>query len=231
MKIGIMQPYLFPYIGYFQLVHAVDKFVILDNVNFINRGWINRNRILVNGKDFLFSIPVKDASQNKLILDCSFGDDPWQKKFLRTIEMNYKKAPFFEPVYALIDKIVHYDDKQISRFVVHQLTSIFNYLDLNPTIEPTSSVYETSDVKGEEKIMAICKQEKASHYINPIGGSELYDRSRFEHENIQLSFLKTREIVYEQGANPFVPYLSIIDILMYNSKERVQNYLNEYDLI
>lgn len=231
MRLGIMQPYLFPYIGYFQLVSAVDKFVLLDNVNYINRGWINRNRILVNGKDFLFTVPVSDASQNKLILECSFAADGWQKKFLRTIEMNYKKAPFFQPVYELIARIVDFSDKQVPGFVFNHLQVIFDYLDMKPVIAPTAAVYETDGLRSEEKIIAICKQENASHYINPIGGAELYDKERFTREGMQLSFLKTREIRYQQFAEPFVPWLSVIDVLMFNPKEKVQLYLNEYDLI
>ncbi|MBL8028978.1 MAG: WbqC family protein [Fibrobacteres bacterium] len=231
MKIGIMQPYIFPYVGYFQLVHAVDKFVLLDDVNFIKRGWINRNRILVNGNDYLFSIPVKNASQNRLILDCEFSDEPWQDKFLKTIEFNYKKAPFANDVIPLIERIVNFADRRISPFVYNHLNQIFGYLDFKKEIIPSSAVYNTGDFKAQDKILEICKKEHATHYINPIGGVELYDSSKFKNENIQLSFIKSGEVVYGQGSGEFVPWLSIIDVLMFNSKSQIVEFLNRYTLV
>ena len=96
MKLAIMQPYIFPYIGYFQLINAVDKFVIRDDVNFIMRGWINRNRILVNDSDSLFSIPVEKASQNTLTSDCVLADLRVTGKLLKSIEHYYKKATTFK---------------------------------------------------------------------------------------------------------------------------------------
>jgi len=231
MKIAIMQPYLFPYIGYFQLIYAVDKFVVLDDVNFINRGWINRNKILVNGKEHLFSIPIKKVSQNKLILECVLSDELWQKKFLKTIEMNYKKAPFFTEVFQLISNIVNSQEKNLSLFIFHHIKRIFEFLNLEICIIPSSSVYETIGLKAQEKIINICIKEKATHYINPIGGTELYDKKRFTQENIQLNFLKTNDIIYSQNSNNFIGCLSIIDVLMFNSKIDITDMLGNYELV
>lgn len=105
MKIAVMQPYLFPYIGYFQLLNAVDMFVVFDDVNFIKKGWINRNNILVNRQKYLFTVPLKDASQNKLIKEVQIADDGWQEKFLKTVAQSYKKAEFFDEAFALIEKL------------------------------------------------------------------------------------------------------------------------------
>lgn len=231
MKLAIMQPYLFPYIGYFQLINAVDKFVLLDDVNFINRGWINRNRILVNGREYLFTVPIKKASQNKLILECELSDELWQNKFLKTIEMHYKKAPYYNDVYPLIAEIVNNNQKNLSLFILSHIQKIFKFLNLKINVIPTSSVYKTLDLKAQEKIIEICKIEKATEYINPIGGTELYDKNRFLQENTMLFFLKTKEIKYTQFNSNFIPWLSIIDLLMFNSKQTVVGFLDQYNLI
>jgi hypothetical protein len=230
MKIAIMQPYLFPYIGYFQLIYAVDKFVFLDDVNFIKRGWINRNRILVNGIEHLFSVPVKKISQNKLILECELAES-WKEDFLKTIEMSYKKAPYFTFAYPLILDIINFKEQNLSLYIVNHIKRIFEYLDIKIHVIPSSSIYRTSELKAQDKIIQICKEENASEYINPIGGTELYDKNKFSEENITLKFLKTSEIIYKQFRHTFVPFLSIIDILMFNSKEEIKIMLDKYTLV
>lgn len=98
-----MQPYLFPYLGYFQLIQAVDKFILLDDVNFIKRGWVNRNRILVNGKDHLFSLPLQRASQFKKINDLKLADYPgWRNRFFKTLTHAYRQASQYEPVMKML---------------------------------------------------------------------------------------------------------------------------------
>ena len=226
-----MQPYLFPYIGYFQLMHAADKFVILDDVNHIKRGWINRNRILVNGKDYLFSIPIKNASQNNLILECELSEDPWKQKFLKTIEMNYKKSSEFEEVFPVISNIVNCQEKNLSRYIFYHFQKIFEFLQMEICVITSSSIYKTEHLKAQEKIIEICKKEKALYYINPIGGTELYDKKKFIAENIQLRFLKTNSILYKQNAEKFVPWLSIIDVLMFNTRQTIIEFLEQYTLI
>ena len=136
MKLAIMQPYIFPYIGYFQLIKAVDKFVLYDDVNFINRGWINRNRILVNGQDSMFTIPLKDASQNKLINEIDVNwDNNWKGKFLKTIEQAYKKAPFYEKILPIIEKTIEVQEVQFNKIIENNLRLICEYLssDGSPT--------------------------------------------------------------------------------------------------
>jgi len=232
MKLGVMQPYFLPYIGYFQLMHAVDKFVILDDVNFINRGWINRNRILLNGKAHLFTIPLKDASQNKLIKDIEISrEGNWRTKFLKTISMNYKPAPFFATVFPMITKLISSDDNLISKFIIKSLIEIMGYLNIKTTLIKTSTFYENQPLKAEEKIIDICRKENAKVYINPVGGLHLYSKERFEEEGIELSFINTRPITYKQFGNEFVPWLSVIDVLMFNSKEDISGYLNNYEFL
>ena len=227
-----MQPYIFPYIGYFQLIKAVDKFVLYDDVNFINRGWINRNRILVNGKDSMFTIPLKDASQNKLINEIDVNwDNNWKSKFLKTIEQAYKKAPFYENVLPIIEKTIDVGEVQFSKIIENNLRLICEYLEIETEIMSSSSIYQNADKKAQERILYICSQEKANHYINPIGGFELYDKKIFANENMQMNFIKSLPVEYKQFKNDFVPWLSIIDVLMFNSREEINKFLDNYELV
>jgi hypothetical protein len=232
MKIAIMQPYIFPYLGYFQLIAAVDKFVILDDVNYINKGWINRNRILINGKPSMFTVPLDQASQNRLIKDISLSHDKrWGTKFLKSIEMAYKKTPYFADFFPLIKAGVERNVQGISDMVYYSLVDICTYLNINTEIVPHSEIYHTDGLQGQEKILKICMHSNATHYINPIGGMELYDRILFNERNIDLNFLSPHLEPYAQNSDEFVAGLSIIDVLMYNSPAQVKNYLKSYTLI
>ncbi len=227
-----MQPYIFPYIGYFQLINAVDKFVIYDDVNFINKGWINRNRILNNGKDSLFSIPLKEASQNKLINEIEVNwDSAWKSKFLKNLNQCYRKAPFYQAILPIIQETFSIDNEPISKVIEYNLRLICGYLDIKTEIISSSAIYENTHLKAQERILAICLQEKATQYINPIGGLELYDKDFFEAKNINLNFIKSKPIEYPQFKNEFVPWLSTIDVLMFNSKKIVKDFLGNYELI
>ena len=227
-----MQPYIFPYIGYFQLIKVVDKFVLYDDVNFITRGWINRNRILVNGKDSMFSIPLKDASQNKLINEIDVNwDNNWKSKFLKTIEQSYKKAPFYAEVLPIIEKTIEASGGLFSSIIEVNLRLICDYLEIKTEIISSSTIYQNTDKKAQERILDICLQEKANHYINPIGGLELYDKDIFAKENTTMNFIKSKSVEYKQFKNDFVPWLSIIDVLMFNSKEEINKFLDNYELV
>jgi hypothetical protein len=232
MKLGIMQPYIFPYIGYFQLINVVDKFVIYDDVNFINKGWINRNRILNNGKDNLFTIPLKEASQNKLINEIDINwDIAWKSKFLKTLEQCYKKAPFYSEILPIIEQTLSIDNEPVSKVIEHNLKLICDYLGIKTEIVSSSVIYQNTHLKAQERILDICLQEKVSQYINPIGGLELYDKDFFETKGVQLNFVKSNPIEYPQFKNEFVPWLSMIDVLMFNSKEKIKEFLDNYELI
>ena len=232
MTIAIMQPYIFPYVGYFQLINAVDKFIIYDDVNFINKGWINRNNVLVSGQAHLFTIPLKDASQNKLINEVQVSkSEPWQKKFLKTLQQSYQKAPYYQKVFVLIEEIVNLDVETIYDLTFEALVRTCNYMEIKTEIVASSSIYQNTHLKGQERILDICKQEGADHYINPIGGMELYDKVKFEKEGIKLNFIKSVSCPYNQFKNAFVPWLSIIDILMFNDPEAIREQLKAYELI
>ncbi|GAB3182068.1 WbqC family protein [Telluribacter humicola] len=232
MTIAIMQPYFLPYIGYYQLIKAVDKFVMYDDVNFINRGWINRNNMLVGGKAHLFTIPLKDASQNKLINEVALADDAqWRKKLLKTIQQSYQKAPCFKGVFPIIENIVNYTTESISELALQGLVQVNTYLGITTEIIPSSTVYANSELKGQDRILDICQKENATRYINPIGGMELYDKRKFEGEGIELYFIKSLPHSYPQFKNDFVPWLSMLDVLMFNEVSTVHELLTAYELI
>jgi len=235
MIVGIMQPYFFPYIGYFQLIAAVNKFVIYDDVNFIKGGWINRNNILINKKSNLFTVPLAKASSNTLINDTKINlkfYNIWKVKFLRSLEHSYKKAPYFTEVYNLIENVLEINENDlISKLAVNSIKNVIDYLQLDTEICETSENYNNKIKSGQERVLDICRIEQASQYINPIGGIELYSKNTFKENGIVLNFVKSKPIVYTQFDNDFSPWLSIIDVLMFNSVGEVNKMINQYELV
>lgn len=232
MKIGIMQPYFLPYIGYWQLLNAVDKYVIYDDVNYIKGGWINRNRILINKETKYFNVKLNGASPNKLINEVEVSNDNiWQKKLLKTIEENYKKAPFFKEVFSVIDKIIENDEKNLAKYLEFSIKEICKYLDIKTELILSSNLEKNNSLKGKDKVITICKKLNGTEYYNAIGGQELYSFEEFKQNGIELRFLKTNEIIYKQFGDEFISNLSILDVLMFNSKEKVKEFLNNYSLI
>lgn len=231
MKVAIMQPYFFPYIGYFQLIDAVDKFIVYDDVNYINRGWINRNNILINGRAGLISVPLQGASQNKLIKDIApVADEKWKNTLLKTIEHNYKKAPFFSVVFNMICQVLNSNSSSISELNYKSIIMICKYLGITTEFVKTSEKYQNSELKGLYRILDICKKEGATHYFNPIGGTELYDRELFRKNALSLSFLKSNLEPYEQFQHEFIPALSILDVLMFRDTAAIKKMLLNYNL-
>lgn len=223
-----MQPYLFPYIGYFQLINSVDKFVFYDDVSFIKQGWINRNNILLDGKKYMFSLPVKNISSFCTINNTIVSDLPfkWNFKLISTIQQSYKKAPYFNMAFPQIENILKDSiGRPISDVSKDSIKMVLDYLGLNKVIIETSAIYNNNHLKSEERVIDICIKENASEYINPIGGSDLYFEKNFKRNNINLKFLKSNEIIYHQLNQEFVHSLSIIDIIMFNDVEMINNEL------
>lgn len=227
-----MQPYFLPYIGYFQLLTAVDTFVVLDDVNYINRGWINRNRLLIKGVAHTFTVPLRDASQNKRICDIDLvNEQHWRSKFLRTIKQAYRGAPCYAKVYPLLVEMANCRSIRLDEFILNSLRIILRYLSIEVEIVSTSRAYKNENLKGQDRILDICKKEKANLYLNPIGGTNLYDRDAFLEQGIQIKFLKSHSIFYRQGKSEHVPGLSIIDVLMFNEIPVVKAFLTEMELV
>lgn len=232
MKVAIMQPYFFPYIGYFQLINAVDVFVIYDDVNYIKKGWINRNTILVNGKGFLFNIPLQKASQNKVINQIIIEyNSTWKINLLKTITFSYKKAPFYTEVFPIIKNIIEHDEKNLAKFITHSLREICCFLSISTTIVNSSDIEKNNDLKAQNKIIEICKMQEADSYINAIGGTALYNKDAFIKSGLSLNFIKSKAIIYPQFKNEFIPWLSIIDVLMFNTVTDIKKMLNQYELL
>lgn len=228
MKLGIMQPYFMPYIGYFQLMKAVDKYIVYDDVNYIKGGWVSRNNILVNGEKKMFTITLNGASPNKFFNEIEIGDN--FKKLIKTLQMNYSKSSHFEPTMALIEKIISFPNKQLSLFIVNSFREILNYLSIDTEILISSELHKDRLLKGKDKVLHICEILNADTYYNAIGGQELYNKKEFKEHGIKLLFLETEIIEYPQHAKEFVPHLSIIDVLMNNSKEEINLLLDSYIL-
>lgn len=232
MKLGIMQPYLLPYIGYFQLINIVDKFVVFDDVNYIKKGWINRNNILINNRKTLFTLPVEKASQNQMIKNIRIFEPIINKeKLLDKIVHSYRRAPQFESTYLLIKNILLNTEKNISDYNINSIKEICRYLDIKTDITKASCLKNNKDLKAEDKIIDICKLVNYETYINPIGGFELYSKEKFSKNNIELYFIKTKNIKYEQFNSNYVEDLSIIDVLMFNKKEKIKKMLDECILL
>ncbi|MBX7093209.1 MAG: WbqC family protein [Flavobacteriales bacterium] len=230
MKLAVMQPYFFPYLGYYQLLNATDHFVFLDNVNYINKGWINRNNILVNGKPSLFTIPLSNGSQNEMINNVKVANaDAWRTKFLKTIEMNYKKAPFYSNTLDIIDSSIDLNDQRISTWAEKSIINVSSYLGFQKQFSRSSSL-SNIDVKGEERIISICLHHNAEMYVNLPGGKHLYHADKFQENGIELCFIDMQNSEYSQGKFPFVPYLSMIDVLMWNNVDSIKLMLSKYNL-
>ena len=234
MKVAVMQPYLFPYIGYFQLVNAVDYFVFADDVNYIKRGHINRNKILLNNKEQYFTVPCHKPSQNRLINEIKIADDikGYPDNLLSTIRQAYKKAPFFDQIFPIIQSIFNHQYTDIYELAANSVINISNYLEIGTTFTYSSITF--GDTKGQERstrLINITKESGSNHYINPIGGNVLYDKEHFKNNGVTLEFLSPQITAFKQFNDDFVPNLSIIDVLMFNSPEQTKILLEQYKLV
>jgi hypothetical protein len=224
MKIAIMQPYFFPYIGYFQLINAVDKFVIYDDVNFIKQGWINRNYIMLNEHVQLFSLPVKDISSFRKINETQINTQDFRrikKKILKTIQQAYSKSLNYETIFPVIENTLNIQSDFISDYAKESIFAVIDYLNINTKIIKSSEIYNNSNLNSWKRIVDICKKENSDNYINPIGGKTLYDISDFRKSTIELEFLQTQSDLSK---------LSIIDMLMTKTKAEIKENLYKYEL-
>jgi hypothetical protein len=232
-KVAIMQPYFLPYIGYFQLINAVDEFIIYDNIQYTKKGWINRNRILDNGSDKLFTVPLKKDSDYLDVVDRKLSDtwDKDRKKLINSLYTLYHKAPYFEEAYSIVTECLLDDENNLFNFILNSLNRVNKYLDIETSIVISSSIGVDHSLKSQDKVLAICKAREATTYINAIGGMELYSKTVFESNELELKFIKSHSITYDQFDGAFVPWLSIVDVMMFNSKDTIKEYLNSYTLI
>ena len=223
-----MQPYFFPYLGYFQLINAVEQFVILDNVNYIKRGFVNRNYILLNNQAYLITLPIDKASQNRPINQHQHLKQV--DKLFKTITTTYKKAPYFKQVIEIVEKCLYEPEVKLEKYLSYQLQLICDYLEISTNFTYASDYAISEQSSGQQKIIDICLATQATDYINPAGGVEIYDRALFAEHNLNINFINTEAYCYQQFNDEFVNNLSIIDVLMFNSKTQVQTLLTRYKL-
>lgn len=231
MIIAGSQPYFIPYIGYWQLINLADVFVIGDDYHYIERGWINRNRILQNGKAAFFNIEIDHASSNKNIGELYLSDKYNSEKKLMQLRTVYRKAPQFEAGFELMRQILEFEGKNLADYLEHSLHCVCDYLGITTKIIRSSAVPGNAELKREYRIFHQCEYFGMDTYINAIGGRELYDYDQFRERGIKLGFLQTGDIQYAQFGQEFIPSLSIIDVIMFNSKEEIREMLNQYTIL
>jgi hypothetical protein len=232
MKVAIMQPYFFPYLGYFQLMAAVDVFIVYDNIQYTKKGWINRNRLLRNGEAAVFSLPLQNASDFLEIRERSIAADFKPEKLLNKFAGAYRHAPGFASVFPLIDEIVRYEEANLFRFLYHSIRRTCEYLDIRTQLRISSEMDVDHGLTKQEKVLAICRAAGAATYVNSIGGVDLYSSAEFRKWDVDLKFLRSAPFEYGQFDHDFTPLLSIVDVLMFNPIETVRARLSSgYELI
>ena len=222
MRLAIMQPYFFPYIGYFQLIAAVDLFIVYDGIKYTKKGWINRNRMLVNGKDVLFSLPLKGDSDNLDVRERELSTDFSRDKLLNKVSGAYRRAPYFAETFPLIEQIVLNKESNLFRFLHYSIIKTCAHLGIATQIKVSSDMAIDHDLTNQGKVLALCRASGANTYVNAIGGIELYSKEAFQEKGIDLKFIRAKPFEYAQFGEPFVPWLSIIDVMMFNSLETIQ---------
>lgn len=232
MRLSIMQPYFLPYIGYFQLIAASDLFILYDNIKYTKKGWINRNRILQNGRDNLFSLPLRKDSDFLDIGEREIHENFDRSKLLNQFKGAYAHAPYFTKTFPLLEQIIHYEDRNLFRFIHHSLIKTCEHLGISTEVRMSSHIEIDHNLKNQDKVLALCKALKADIYINAIGGVDIYSKDEFEINGINLKFIKSKPFEYKQLSKDFVPWLSIIDVMMFNPFEPILDcILNNYELI
>ncbi len=233
MKAAVMQPYIFPYIGYFQLVHAVDTFVFADDVNFIKGGWINRNRILLQNRVHIISFPCMKRSQNKMINEVSINmGSRAYANLLLTIQQAYGKAPYFGMVFPRVKSLFYKGYKNLSELASASVMETANYLELDTNFLFTSGNFgHTKGLEKSDRVIQITKELGSRDYINAIGGQGLYEKDYFKKGGVSLQFIKTGDIAYRQFQSGFIPNLSILDVVMFNSVADSKMLLDQFTLV
>jgi hypothetical protein len=229
--LAIMQPYFFPYIGYFQLIAAVDLFIVYDNIKYTKKGWINRNRLLQNGKGVMFTLPLKYDSDYLDVVAREVAPDFNREKLLSQFKGAYRHAPYFSQTFPLIEKVVRYEDMNLFRFLHHSIVMTCEHLGITTEIRMSSDIAIDHGLKQQDKVLALCKAVGASTYVNAIGGLELYSTAAFNINKIKLKFIQSREFEYPQFADEFVPWLSITDMLMSVGSTATKTHLHNFNLI
>jgi len=232
VKLAIMQPYFFPYIGYFQLIAAVDLFVVYDNIKYTKKGWISRNRILQHGKGTTFSLPLKNDSDYLDICERELAADFNRDKLLNRIEGAYRRAPFLAQTFPLVEEVIRYHDTNLFRFLHHSIVRTCKHLGITTEIRISSGIAIDHDLKNKDRVIALCGAVGAITYVNAIGGLDLYAKEDFSNQGFELKFIRSKPFDYPQFGDAFVPWLSIIDVMMFNPLDTIRARIStDYELV
>lgn len=230
-KLAIMQPYLLPYIGYWQLLAAVDEFVVYDNIKYTKAGWINRNRFLQSGGPALFTLPVAKDSDSLSVRERRVsGGASDRAKIINRLAASYARAPHFTTVFPMLEAVFRDPSPGLFDFVYSSIRRVAQYLEIATPLVVSSTIAMDHTLRAQDRVIGTCKALGATHYLNLPGGRDLYDRGAFAGEGIELRFVQPRHVAYPQLGGEFVPNLSIIDVMMFNSTDRTRALLAEWDL-
>lgn len=234
MILGIMQPYFFPYIGYISLIKHVDKFILLDDVQFIRHGWIERNRILkpMDGWQY-FRVPLKYHSRETKIKEILIDNEQnWKKKIIAQLQHYKKSSPFFPEVIGLLDELFDQNYFDITGLNEAALNKVCKYLNIETPINTFSKLsLQIEPVNSpDDWALNICKALNADEYWNPPGGKDLFNKSKYDANQIRLYFQQTRLQEYDQKRVKFEPGLSILDVMMFNSPDVINQMLDDYEI-
>ena len=232
MKLAIMQPYFFPYIGYFQLIDSVDKFIVYDNLKYTKKGWIKHNHILVNGKTAVLSLSIKKDSDFLDIRDRELSEDFRSEKLLNQLRGAYRRAPYFTQTLPLIERVLNCGERNLFKYLHHSLIRTCEHLAITTRFTISSEIPINHELRNQDKVIAFCEELGADTYINPIGGRDLYSADEFRKRGITLKFLHSKPLVYPQPGVVFTPDLSIIDVMMFNPLAIVRDWIaNNYEWV
>jgi hypothetical protein len=232
MRTAIMQPYFFPYIGYFQLIASVDLFIVYDNIKYTKKGWINRNRILLNGKAVPFSLPLKSASDSLDVRERELATDFDRERLVEQLRGAYRRAPHFTQVLPMIEEILLQQESNLFGFLHHSLMRICERIGITTPIKVSSEIAIDHNLRNRDKVLALCEAVDTDIYVNAIGGTELYSKEEFRARGLELAFLQSKPFAYRQFDGEFVPWLSIIDVLMFNSIDSIgESVRSNYELV
>ncbi len=232
MKAGVMQPYFLPYVGYFQLIAAVDVFIVYDNIKYVKSGWINRNRLCRNGEPATFSLPLKKASDSLDVREREIAPSFEPEKLLNQFRGAYRRAPEYPRVFPWLEDIVRQTERNLFLFLNRSIRAVCELLSIGTTMRISSDIAIDHTLKKQDKVLALCRATGAGTYVNAIGGTELYGKEEFRRQGIELEFLRPRPFEYRQLTTGFVPSLSIVDVLMFNPLDVVRERIaGHYDLV
>lgn len=239
MTLGIMQPYLFPYLGYFQLMNCVDKYLFCGDMQYIRWGWVNRNQLRIHNlnQPYFFTFPAAGDDHRKKINERHYENLKRScDKLKRSICQDYRKAVNFEEAYSVVEEALSFQEDNVARFNMHANEAIARYLGIGAEISCTDIVedeefwHEFNRLDREERGVYLCQYYKARTFINAIGGTALYRKEFFAENGIELCFLRMDDVVYPQFGKEFIPNLSIIDVMMHNRPDALRLLLKQYRL-